>query len=164
MNYLGIDPGLTGALALLDANGKLILVSDMPVQPRTKGGNQVNAYALSDWLIKAHHNGEITAFVEKVSAMPGQGVSSMFAFGEGCGVIRACLACRGIATIYVTPQSWKKSVGLSGKEKDYARTVAAQLMPEVSAHLTRKKDIGRADAALLAYYGFHKLPQLKTGE
>lgn len=156
MNFLGIDPGLSGALVLLDQEGSPLSAIEMPTQPRSKGGNQIDAHTLNNWLISAHCNGEVTAFVEKVHAMPGQGVSSMFTFGEGCGVIRACLACRGIPTVYVTPQAWKKAFGLIGKEKDYARTVAAQMMPEIASGVARKKDIGKADAALIAYYGVRK--------
>src|SRR5690606_2041087 len=92
-----------------------------------------------------------TAYVEKVGAMPGQGVSSMFNFGMGVGVLQGVLAACGIPYFLVTPQSWKKRASLSGKDKDMARTMAQQLYP--SASLGRKKDIGRADAMLIARYG-----------
>src|SRR5690606_16808140 len=91
------------------------------------------------------------AYVERVSAMPGQGVSSMFNFGMGYGVIQGVLASLGIPYTLVTPQTWKKRAGLAGKDKDNARTLAQQLCPE--APLGRKKDIGRADAILIARFG-----------
>lgn len=154
MNYLGIDPGLSGALALLGQSKSLLSpFLDMPIQPRGKGGNQVNAAALYDWLVSIKSNGKVQAYVERVGAMPGQGVSSMWHFGEGCGVIRACLACARIPVTYVAPQTWKKTVGLGGAKKEYALTVAAQMFPEAASSLARKKDIGRADAILIAYHG-----------
>jgi crossover junction endodeoxyribonuclease RuvC len=149
----GIDPGNTGAIALLDDDGGLIWVEDMPLMANGKK-QQVNASALTeillDWDLIVDVN-NTTAYVEKVGAMPGQGVSSMFNFGMGYGVIQGVLAATGIPYYLVTPQKWKKAANLIGKEKDNARTLAQQLYPQAS--LSRKKDIGRADAILIARFG-----------
>jgi hypothetical protein len=76
----------------------------------------------------------------------------MFNFGEGCGVLRCALAANNIPVVYVSPQKWKKALGLSGKEKEFALTRARELMPESGLFLIRKKDVGRADASLIAYW------------
>jgi crossover junction endodeoxyribonuclease RuvC len=151
MLRIGIDPGNTGAVAVLGING-FVDVHDMPLMASGKK-QQVNAAELFKILlsIKAMSAGGVDAVVEKVSAMPGQGVSSMFNFGMGFGVIQGVLAGAGIPYTLVTPQSWKKRAGLIGKDKDMARTVAQQLYPD--APLGRKKDIGRADAILIARFG-----------
>ena len=86
--------------------------------------------------------------------MPGQGVSSMFGFGVSYGILQGVIASLGIPSVLVTPQRWKKAAGLMGKPKDYARTLAQRLYP--AAELSRKKDIGRADAILIARYGITK--------
>lgn len=148
---IGIDPGNTGAIAVLDING-FVEVHDMPLMANGKK-NQVNGAELSKIIrdIRNRAAGDVHAVVEKVGAMPGQGVSSMFNFGMGYGVIQGVLAGARVSYSPVTPQKWKKAAGLTGKEKDMARTVAQQLYPE--APLGRKKDIGRADAILIARYG-----------
>ena len=149
---IGIDPGQTGALAFYDS-GKIVAVVDMPVMARTHGkGQQVDPYALAT-LIMANrgHLGE--AVMEQVSAMPGQGVSSTFNFGESAGIVKGVLGALQIPLRMVTPQKWKKNAGIAGKDKDAARTLAIQQHPEVADQLTRKKDVGRADAILIAYFG-----------
>ena len=150
MTYrLGIDPGLSGAIALLRDDLSLVAVFDMPVMTLRKGKNQVNAAALANIIKRPGYT--MTAYLEAVSAMPGQGVSSMFSFGTSYGIVQGVLAALGIPVVLVTPQSWKKWAGLVGKEKDYARTLAQRLYP--AAELSRKKDIGRADAILIGRYG-----------
>ena len=144
---IGVDCGISGAIALLNDNVSFISVHDMPVMAGTGKRQQVNAAELAKILKLV---GGI-AYVERVSAMPKQGVSSMFSFGTSYGIVLGVLAAIGIPTILVTPQSWKKRAGLTGKEKDYARTLAQQLYP--AAELGRKKDIGRADALLIARFG-----------
>lgn len=144
---IGIDPGNTGAIAFLEECGSLFKVEDMPIMANGKK-NQVNAAELARLLSIP----DITvAVVERVSAMPGQGVSSMFNFGMGYGVIQGVLAANKIPFHLITPQKWKKAALLSGKDKDNARTLAQQLYPD--APLGRKRDIGRADAILIARYG-----------
>jgi crossover junction endodeoxyribonuclease RuvC len=102
----------------------------------------------------------VRAYVEQVNAMPsipgpdgvrrGMGSSSAFRFGESFGVLKGVLAALGIRYELIAPQTWKKSQGLTGSEKDYARTVAIRTFPDMATHLARKKDIGRADALLIA--------------
>lgn len=149
---IGIDPGQTGALAFYDS-GKIVAVFDIPVMARTHGkGQQVDPYALATLIMSNRgHLGE--AVLEQVSAMPGQGVSSTFNFGEAVGIIKGVLGALQIPVRMVTPQRWKKAAGLVGKDKDAARSVAIQLHPEVAGQLTRKKDIGRADAICIARFG-----------
>ncbi len=149
---IGIDPGATGALAVL-ADGKVDTVIDMPVSARKAGGQQINAAELGALLrgvgVK-HHGADLLMVLEQVSAMPGQGVSSMFRFGESVGVIRGALGALRLPLLCVSPQVWKRHHGLIGADKDVARTRAIELFPEVSGLLARKKDIGRADALLIA--------------
>jgi len=147
---IGIDPGNTGAIAFLGDDMRLIEVVDMPLMANGKK-NQVNAAALARIFDREDC---IHAYVEKVGAMPGQGVASMFNFGMGFGVIKGVLAARCIPYELITPQAWKKAAKLIGKDKDNARTLAQQLYPE--APLDRKKDIGRADAILIARYSHER--------
>lgn len=150
MNYrIGIDPGLSGAIAVLNDDLFLVAVYDMPVMALSKGKNQVNAAALAR-IIKGVPRQAI-AYLEQVSAMPGQGVSGMFSFGTSYGIVQGVLAALDIPVILVRPQAWKGRAGLKGKDKDMARTVAQRLYP--GAELSRKKDIGRADAILIARFG-----------
>jgi len=150
---IGIDPGQTGALAFCD-KGKIIAVVDMPIMARTYGkGNQVDPYALATILLDNNAQRATYAMVEQVGAMPGQGGVSMFNFGQSVGIVLGVLGALQIPVHFVSPQRWKKSAGIINKEKDAARTVAIQQHPEVADMLTRKKDIGRADAVLIARFG-----------
>jgi len=144
---IGVDVGIAGAVAFLNDDDSFIRVIDMPVMAGTGKRQQVNAAELAR---EVKHEGG-TAYVERVSAMPKQGVSSMFSFGTSYGIVLGVLAALQIPVVLVTPQSWKKRAGLAGKEKDCARTLAQQLYPQ--AALGRKKDIGRADSLLIALYG-----------
>lgn len=151
MNRLGVDPGLGGAIALLDSNLSLIEIMDMPTMLKTKKRKQVNSAELAKivcrWLTKYQ---PFIAYIEDVHAMPKQGTASVFSFGDSFGVLRGCFGALQIPVVFVTPQSWKKRAGLIGKPKDYARTVAQQLYPNAS--LARKKDCGRAEAILIARF------------
>lgn len=149
---IGIDPGASGAIAFL-ADGVPVALHDMPVMPRKAGGSQVNAAELASILRGAYHThygAYIVAVLEAVSAMPGQGVSSMFRFGESYGVVRGVLGTLGIGIVPAVPQVWKRRMGLSGADKDVARTMAIERYPAIAAQLARKKDVGRADALLIA--------------
>ncbi len=152
MNRIGADPGLGGALALLDFGLSLIEVVDMPVMLKTKSRKQVNDVELGKivrhWLDKYQ---PLTAYIEDVHAMPKQGTASVFSFGDSFGVLRACFGVLPIPVVLVPPQAWKKKAGLIGKPKDMSRTRAQQLYP--GAELSLKKHIGRADAILIAVYG-----------
>jgi crossover junction endodeoxyribonuclease RuvC len=150
---IGIDPGQTGAMALL-IDGRVESIYDMPTSARLHGkGQQIDASDLASMLRGAMLGCDLVAKVEAVSAMPGQGVSSMFRFGESIGIIIGVLGTLGIPYQWVTPARWKKSAGLIGKDKDAARTLAIQLHPECADRLTRKKDVGRADSVLIARFG-----------
>lgn len=154
---LGIDPGNTGAIAWLDEHGDLTSVMDMPTMQMKVGGRSVNrlsppllAEALEDPLSR-----RLTAFVEEVHAMPKQGVSSSFNFGFSYGCVHGALAGWGYRIETIRPPEWRKLAGVRGG-KDGSRARAIQLWPESAALFARKKDDGRAEAALIAYAGFLK--------
>jgi len=140
----GIDPGLTGAVAFIDSYG-YAEVHDAPVVNRDMNASGM-ADLLKGWVVDL-------AIIERVGAMPKQGVSSTFKFGFGCGVWRGVLAALEIPVVLVTPTTWKSEFHLCGKPKDASREVALQLFPSLSSELARKKDHGRADALLLAEWG-----------
>ena len=146
---VGIDPGISGAIAVLDAGGNLTAHSAMPVYQPAKA-TRVNPAALTAFL-EPYRNAH--AVLEQVGAMPGQGVASMFSFGHSAGVIEGVLAALGIGYELVVPQEWKKAYKLNGKPKDAARALAQRYYP--SAPLARKKDSGLADALLLARFGLN---------
>lgn len=152
MIYIGIDPGLDGALAAIDADGKAVSVHDAPTS--RDGGKR--RYLLADMAGILRGFPEIVgarmrACVERVHSMPKQGVASSFGFGEGFGLWQGLLAGLGIPFDLATPQAWKKSMlAGAGKEKDAARIRAQQLFPGVELHL--KKHHGRAEALLIAEY------------
>lgn len=152
---IGIDPGLTGAIAAL-ADGRFYDVSDMPTVGRGKAGRQsVNAPILASHLrglIYSHPGADVVAIVEDVASRPGQGTVSMFRFGHSCGAVAGVLGAMRIPVVYVTPQRWKRHHGLLGSEKDAARGRAIDLFPD--APLSRKRDQGRADALLMARWGW----------
>ncbi len=148
---IGIDPGVTGAVAVVSPTGELIAVVDIPVMAKGKGKskvkNQVNAAELAEIVRRV---GPTAAFVERVSSMPGQGVASMFSMGDTFGCIRGVLAAIGVPVHIVTPQKWKKHYSL-GADKEIARAKAIELYPQ--APLSRKRDQNRAEALLIARYG-----------
>lgn len=147
---IGIDPGQTGAIAFF-LNDVVVDVFDMPVMARTHGsGLEVNTSELAEILRSRPY--ESTALLEAVSAMPKQGGTGIFHFGESFGAVKGVLGALGIPYKLVTPQRWKKHYGLIGKEKDVARTLAITRHPEVADKLKRKKDGGRADAILIAAF------------
>lgn len=151
---IGIDPGVSGAIALVDMAGNLRHVHDMPVQAKGSGKKQeVNPAALYAYLQSVVPHGPVVCYIEQVGAMPGQGVTSMFSFGDSFGCARAVVAACGLPIKRVTPQAWKKRFSLTGKEKDMARTICMEAWPAAVEHFRRRKDIGRADAALIALYG-----------
>ena len=152
---LGIDPGLSGALALLDADDYLgLTIIDAPTLKITTNGKKrrrLDLYFLAGWL-DANASAISHVFIEQVGAMPGQGVSSMFKFGEVFGALQGLVAANMIPMTYVTPQRWKKHFGLTA-DKDAARLHASRLLPQFAHLWTRAKDDGRAEATLIALYG-----------
>jgi len=153
--WLGIDPGLKGAIALLTNDG-LQAVFDMPTASERHGKesrSSVCAHSLRDILLNMQHtHGKIrVAVVERVGAMPKQGVTSSFRFGYGAGQVEGVLAALCVPTEFVRPQTWKKQLGL-GSDKAQSLTLARAKWP-YSESFTLKKHDGRAEAALLAEYG-----------
>lgn len=149
---LGIDPGITGALALLDMDTReLIEVLDMPTITVKRGSSakrEVSAGILSNQIRRWKPDG---AVIEKVGAMPGQGPASMFAFGRSVGLLEGVLACQHVPVRYITSMEWKRKVGIpTGAPKDESRAKVLQLLPQHAELFERKKDHGRADAVLIA--------------
>ena len=152
---IGIDPGLSGAVAIL-ADGIYRDCFDMPTQGRGKAGRQcVNCAALAAYFrgqMQTDRGAYVHAVIEDVAARPGQGVSSMFRFGQAVGAVEGVLATLSIPVTRVTPQRWKAHYNLTGSEKDAARGKAQDLYP--IAPLSRKRDCGRADALLIARWAW----------
>lgn len=150
---VGIDPGITGALAAVTPNGSLQWVLDMPVRDAGKKGrkaNEVDGAGLARFL-RVHVADIDEVWIEEVAAMPGQGVSSMFSLGDTRGCIRGVCEALGLSVQRVHPRTWKRSYGLDS-DKEAARAYAIRLYPGCEA-LDRKKDHGRAESILLARYG-----------
>lgn len=156
---IGIDPGLTGALATL-IDGEPGPILDMPTC-RVDGKNEVCAFTLAAWLREqraAHPGAYVSACLEHVSAAPmggrKQGTASMFAFGDGYGQVKAVLRVLAIPTTRVTPQVWKRHFSIAGKSKDpdAGRQMAIARFPSAAERLRRKKDSGRSDALWLALW------------
>ena len=152
MIKIGIDPGLSGAIVIMESNSP-IEWQRMPTM-KTGSANRVNAPALAA-MIKPYLylDKPLHAYVELVSSMPGQGVASMFSFGHSAGVVQGVLGAFEIPVTMVTPSQWKKRAGLTGQDKDASRTLAIQMWPfwrELD-----KKGAGQAyaDAAFIALYG-----------
>jgi crossover junction endodeoxyribonuclease RuvC len=148
---LGIDVGLNGAIALV-VDGELISVVDMPTVTLDRNGKakrQVSVPELVD-IIKQFDPNE--AYVEKVFAMAGQGVTSVFSFGRSLGVVEGVLTTLKIKTTLMTPQTWQKGLGMTGG-KDGSRARAMELFPDQTALFKRVKDDGRSDASLIALWG-----------
>ena len=150
MIIFGIDPGVSGAISILE-NKKVIEVFEMPTMiDGKKNKKQVNGAQVTN-IIKErlNENKEIIVVVEHVNAMPGQGVTSMFNFGQSFGVICSALK---IPIYFVRPTKWKKHFNLIKTNKDASRTKVIEVYPEISSQLSRKKDSNKADAILIARY------------
>ena len=152
MKILGIDPGLSGALALLAPGG--LSVFDVPTMKARTRGREVNWPEVARWIDAAGHIDY--ALIEQVGARPGQGVSSMFKFGYVAGGLRGVVAAHFIPITMVTPQSWKRAMAVP-KEKDGARARASDLFPSHCDLFVRVKDHGRAEASLIALWGQRSL-------
>lgn len=151
--FIGVDPGLTGAVVVLDGDSNILLLVDMPVMSKgTSKGNrrQVNPAELARLLAPYAGNGT-TAVLERQNPMPKQGVSSMFSIGDSYGVCRGILATLQIPVQVVHPSTWKAYFKLLRASKEQSRTRAIELFPTATA-LSRKKDHNRAEALLLARY------------
>jgi crossover junction endodeoxyribonuclease RuvC len=154
---IAIDPGIGGALALL-IDGEYSDVAAMPIAAKKSGRNQVDAHGLMELLDDfAGRADTVDCLIELVSAMPGQGVSSMFSLGDSFGVVRALGTSYAHRVAFVTPAVWKRKAMLS-RDKAYSLTLARDAFPAASARLRRQKDEGLAEALLLAKYGFAHHP------
>ncbi len=153
MRIIGIDPGLSGAIAVLD-DLKIFGMFDMPIMSEgKKNKNQLNSAQLVN-IIKKHilTSGDTFVIVEQVSAMPGQGVTSMFNFGQTFGAIKGICASLSLPIFYVRPAKWKKHFELINASKDASRTKVIEMYPSISDSLRKKKDVNKADAVLIARY------------
>lgn len=154
MDYIGIDPGLKGAIAFIAAQGATVEVRDTPTASYGKKNDYViGAMAQIVKTFKTESTGGLSAIIEAVHAMPKQGVSSSFNFGKGYGLWLGILAALDIPFETVTPQRWKGPIMRGMSDKNSSRIKAAQLYPSISATFARKKDDGRAEAVLIAHYG-----------
>ena len=148
MRTLGIDPGATGAIVLLE-DGQPIEWAEMPVN-KIGSTTRVNAAALTDFIASCCCT---HVYVEAVHSMPKQGVASSFNFGHNVGTVMGVLGAMGLPHTLVTPQAWKKAMGLIGTDKDAARARAIQLWPKWRDLDKKGKGQALADAALIARYG-----------
>ena len=153
MKIIGIDPGLSGAIAVLEEN-KVLAIYDMPVMAEgKKNKKQLNSAQLVN-IIKKNINksDDIAVVVEQVNAMPGQGVTSMFNFGQTFGAIKGVCAALNLPIFFVRPSKWKKYFELINSSKDSSRTKVIEMYPSLSSQLSKKKDVNKSDAILIARY------------
>jgi crossover junction endodeoxyribonuclease RuvC len=151
MIYIGIDPGFSGAIAFYAPKENIVSIYDMPVYQNAKGKTEINLYELHEILAPETDEPHM-AIIEQVAAMRGQGVTSMFRFGQSYGATQMAVAAHKIPMQFVTPAKWKSYLGLS-RDKGVSRSLASQRFPKQADLFKRVKDDGRAEAALLALYG-----------
>ena len=155
MLIIAIDPGINGAICFFE-DGEVKDVIEVPTMAEgKKNKRQVNGRQMFNELtlrIKGYNEKNINVVVEQVSAMPGQGVTSMFNFGQSFGVIKGICAALNLPIYFVRPAKWKKHFNLIKTNKDASRTKVIEVYPEISSKLHRKKDSNRADAILIALY------------
>ena len=151
MKIIGIDPGLSGAIAILE-NNKVLNIFDMPVMSEgKKNKRQLNSALLSNLIKENIGNAEVAIVVEQVNAMPGQGVTSMFNFGQTFGAIKGICAALELPIFFVRPSKWKKHFDLINSSKDSSRTKVIEMYPKMS-NLLSKKDVNKSDAILIARF------------
>lgn len=155
MNIIGVDVGLSGAVSLIQ-DGELLWSSEMPTVSVERNGKKKRDvdYAILGGLLRRGMEWDSLAFVEKTGSMPGQGLSSTYAFGKSTGAVLGALGALGWRIQEVPPQRWKKHFGLVGKDKDQARILAIKKFPNLANIFAKKKSIGLADASLIALYGW----------
>ena len=155
--YLGIDPGLSGALAVVETINGLPVLVDAIDMPATGSGAKarVDILAAAEWIAK---HAPSMAFVERAQAYPGQGASSGFSYGRAVGAIEATVALCQIPMILVEASGWKRQLHLLGKDKETARQRALQLFPSQHALLALKRQHGRAEAALIVVANLERAP------
>lgn len=165
MMVLGVDPGNAGALALVQTDGVLLHIWDMPVvrekkhtflsRPLLKKVMREIWTFTNEWRVGSHHEMPV-AYLEKVGARPGQGVTSMFNFGRSVGLLEGFLAAYGCRVEEAPPNVWKAQMRLTGKQKDASRYLALERFPHNPELFELKKHEGRAEAALIALWGLQQ--------
>ena len=161
MLIIGIDPGISGSICFFQ-DGKIAKVIEIPTMTEgKKNKKQVNGSQIFNEIsekIKKLDKKEIKVIIEQVSAMPGQGVTSMFNFGQSFGILKGICSAMQLPLYFVRPAKWKKYFNLINSEKDASRTRAIEVFPYFSSQLSRKKDSNKADAILIAsfYYETYK--------
>tara|TARA_B100001121_G_scaffold299524_1_gene308369 strand:- start:3308 stop:3802 length:495 start_codon:yes stop_codon:yes gene_type:complete len=164
MLIIGIDPGISGSICFFE-NGKIHDVVEMPTMTDgKKNKRQVNGAQVYNEIINRINKFEkkdIRVVIEQVSAMPGQGVTSMFNFGQSFGILKGICSAMQLPLYFVRPAKWKKYFGLINSEKDASRTKVIEMFPYFSAQLSKKKDSNKADAILIAsfYHETHKIEE-----
>jgi crossover junction endodeoxyribonuclease RuvC len=164
MLIIGIDPGISGSICFFQ-DGKIIDVVEMPTMTEgKKNKKQVNGSQIFNEIsdrIKKLDKKDIKVIIEQVSAMPGQGVTSMFNFGQSFGILKGICSAMQLPMYFVRPAKWKKYFNLINSEKDASRTKAIEIFPYFSGQLSRKKDSNKADAILIAsfYYETYKIEE-----
>ncbi len=155
MLIIGIDPGISGSICFLE-EGKILDVIEMPTMAEgKKNKKQVNGSQIYNEIkkkIDKSKNQDVRVVIEQVSAMPGQGVTSMFNFGQSFGILKGICSAMQLSMFFVRPAKWKKYFNLINSEKDASRTRAIEIFPYFSSELSRKKDSNKADAILIARF------------
>ena len=155
MLIIGIDPGISGSICFFE-DGKIIDVVEMPTMTEgKKNKRQVNGSQIYNEILKRIIKIEkqnVRVIIEQVSAMPGQGVTSMFNFGQSFGILKGICSAMQLPMYFVRPAKWKKYFGLINSEKDASRTRAIEMFPYFSSQLSKKKDSNKADAILIANF------------
>ena len=164
MLIIGIDPGISGSICFFH-DGKIIDVVEMPTMTEgKKNKKQVNGSQIFNEIlfrIKKLDKKDVKVIIEQVSAMPGQGVTSMFNFGQSFGILKGICSAMQLPMYFVRPAKWKKYFNLINSEKDASRTRAIEIFPYFSGQLSRKKDSNKADAILISsfYYETYKIEE-----
>ncbi len=164
MLIIGIDPGISGSICFFE-DGKILDVLEMPTMTDgKKNKKQVNGAQIYNEIsikIRGIEKQNLRVIIEQVSAMPGQGVTSMFNFGQSFGILKGICSAMQLPMYFVRPAKWKKYFGLIKSEKDASRTKAIEMFPYFSSQLSKKKDSNKADAILIAsfYYETYKLDE-----
>ena len=162
MLIIGVDPGVSGSICFF-RDGKILDVIEMPVMNEgKKSKKQVNGAQIYNEISKKINSNSETntrVVIEHVTAMPGQGVTSMFNFGQSFGVLKGICSAMRLPIFFVRPAKWKRYYNLINSEKDASRTRAIEIFPYFSSQLSKKKDSNKADAILIAsfYYETYKI-------
>ena len=158
MLIIGIDPGISGAICFFE-EGQVKEIIDMPVMADgKKNKRQINGPQIYNEILKRTNKfqkKDIIVVIEQVSAMPGQGVTSMFNFGQSFGVLKGICSAMQLSMFFIRPAKWKKYFGLIKTEKDASRTKVIEIFPYISSQLSRKKDSNKADAVLIASFFYN---------